>query len=313
MLRRLLRGGGREGDRGFESRIVWIFGSPRSGSTWLLELLGEHEAVVPVNEPLIGWFLGPIVSDLPGVDPEGLRTGDFTLRRLQREKRSQFFSDEFRDAWLPGLGRLIRERLYAEAARYPPRAPLSRSLVAVKEPNGSQSADVLMEALPRSRMVFLLRDGRDVVDSELAASRAGSWVVGEGSGAFRGVPDSGRLDYVVGSAHKWLWRTEVTQAAFEVHDGPKHLVRYEDLRREPQAHMRALLDWLGLPMSDDELSALVERHAFERLPAEDTGPLKFRRAARPGLWRENLTAEEQTAVERIIGPKLRELGYGAAV
>jgi len=29
------------------------------------------------------------------------------------------------------------------------------------------------------------------------------------------------------------------------------------------------------------------------------------------LWRENLTDQEQAAVERSIGPKLRELGYDA--
>src|SRR3712207_8163602 len=38
--------------RRIEPKIVWVLGSPRSGSTWLLRLLGDHGAVVPVNEPL---------------------------------------------------------------------------------------------------------------------------------------------------------------------------------------------------------------------------------------------------------------------
>jgi hypothetical protein len=249
------------------------------------------------------------MSDVPGVDPESLSSEDFTLRRIQRGKPSQFFSDEFRPAWQPGLARLMRERLYAEASRYPSSPPLSRSLVVIKEPNGSQSADVIMQALPRSRLLFLLRDGRDVVDSELAASRKGSWVVGEAAGAYRGVPDSARLDFVVGSAHKWLWRTEVVEAAHREHPGPKYLVRYEDLRREPRTRLREVLDWLGLAMRDAELDSVIARHAFESLPAEETGPLKFRRAATPGLWRQNLTTVEKAALERILGPKLRELGY----
>ena len=36
-------------------------------------------------------------------------------------------------------------------------------------------ADLLLDLFPRSRFVFLLRDGRDVVDSWLAAYRPGSW------------------------------------------------------------------------------------------------------------------------------------------
>ena len=308
MIRRLVN---RRRVRELEPRIVWIFGSPRSGSTWLLRLLGDLDSVVPINEPLIGWYLGPIMSDLPGLDAEALSSENFTLRRLQRSKRSQFFSDEFALIWMAWLGRLIRERLYAEVRAYPAEAPLAKTLVVVKEPNGSQSADMIMEALPRSRLLFLLRDGRDVVDSELAASRKGSWVAAESTGAFRGVPDSERLDFVIQSAHKWVWRTEVVQAAYRDHPAEKHFVRYEDLLRDPEPGLRAILDWLGLSVSDAKLRALVERHAFESLPSEERGPLKFHRAASPGLWRENLTAEEQAAIERIMGPKLRELGYAA--
>ena len=29
----------------------------------------------------------------------------------------------------------------------------------------------------------------------------------------------------------------------------------------------------------------------------------------PGSWRENLSAQERAALEQIMGPKLRELGY----
>src|SRR3954447_19257810 len=79
----------------FESRLVWVFGSPRSGSTWLLQLLGGHDAVVPINEPLIGWYIGPFMSDLPAMDARNLDLSNFTMRRILREKRFSFFADEF--------------------------------------------------------------------------------------------------------------------------------------------------------------------------------------------------------------------------
>jgi hypothetical protein len=292
----------------FESRLVWVFGSPRSGSTWLLALLGEHSAVVPINEPLIGWYLGPFMCDMPAMDARKLDLHNFTLRRIHREKRPAFFADEFSDVWVPGLGRLMRDRFYAHALRYPSKAALADTYVVLKEPNGSQSADVIMRALPRSRLLFLLRDGRDVVDSELAANLAGSWVGREFPGA-AGVTDADRVEFVVQSAKKWLWRTEVVEAAMASHAGPKHLIRYEDLRGDPAEHLRVLFDWLEIEIGEDELGRMIERHSFEELPEESRGPQEFFRAAEPGQWRENLSAEEQAALEEVIGPKLRELGY----
>jgi Sulfotransferase family len=290
-----------------DSQVVWILGSPRSGSTWLLAMLGEHERVVWIDEPLIGWYLGPFVSDVPGVGPSGIESEKCTFPRLQREKRSQFFADEFKDVWLPDLRRLILDRFGAEADRYGGDVPAHERLVVVKEPNGAQAADMILDALPGSRLIFLLRDGRDVVDSHLAAIQPGSWA-GQGSGASA----NGRLAAVSDAAHKWLWRTEIVEAAFSAHQGPKRLVRYEDLLADPLAELRSLLDWLELETPAADLQANVERNAFERLPEESTGPLQFSRAASPGLWRENLSDEEQRLLESIIGDKLAELGYEAA-
>ena len=288
---------------------MWVFGSPRSGSTWLLRVLGDHDSIVPVNEPMLGWYLGPFLSDLPGFGSTALDSRNFTLRQVQDEKPSQFFAGEFEHAWRPALGRMMRERFAAHVQRYPPGNGAERALVLIKEPNGSQSADIIMSALPRARFLFLLRDGRDVVDSDLAAHMPGAWVTKEFPGA-QGLSDAERLPFVVQSARKWLWRTEVTQRAYDAHPGPKLTMRYEDLLADPRAHMRALLDWLALDMPDAELEATLDRHAFENVPAERRGSLEFFRAASPGLWRENLTAEEQAAMEDVIGPKLRELGYG---
>jgi hypothetical protein len=180
--------------------------------------------------------------------------------------------------------------------------------VVIKEPSGSQSADLLLPALPESRLLFLLRDGRDVVDSELAANRKGSWVSSEFPGA-EGLSQEDRLDFVIRSAQKWLWRTEVVESAYRSHPGPKHLVTYEQLLADPVDRLSAVFEWLDLPADDGMVRATLDRHSFASLSDERRGPDKFFRAATPGLWREHLTAEEQSALDRILGRKLRALGY----
>lgn len=309
MWKRLRAAGSlRRGSKSLESRLVWVFGSPRSGSTWLLRLLNGHSSVFTVNEPLIGDHLAPFISERVGVSPADLSVDNFTLPRLRRDVSSYVFATEFEEVWAPLLGELIRERLRAHARRYAPGIRLSKAFIAIKEPNGSQGAEMIMAALPRARLVFLLRDGRDVVDSELAAAAKGAWL-SEIFPMTHGLDEAARMPLAVELAHKWLWRTEVVQATMRAHPGPTHLLRYEDLRSDTVGEMRRILDWLGLDIGERDLADLVEQNSFERIPAEQRGPSRFFRAAQPGLWRRNLSDEEQAAVEGVIGSKLRELGY----
>lgn len=281
--------------RSVERRLVWILGSPRSGSTWLLKMLAEHPRVVPINEPQIGLHLAPFVSDWPGWDPS--EVGDeFTFNRLARKFHIYFFSRQHESVWLPDLRRMICRRISVYGNR--------RSLFAIKEPNGSQAADVILRALPRSHLLFLLRDGRDVVDSELAASVPGSWLSGHGSG-FAGIEDTRRTEFLAQAAHKWVWRTKVVREAFAVHSGPKLQVRYEDLLAAPAEHLARIVTWMGL--DDSDVPAIVARHEFTQ--GGQHGPKEFARAANPGGWRENLRRDEQEVVQALMEPELREFGY----
>lgn len=269
-------------------------------------MLSEHGAVVPIDEPLVGFYLGPFVSDYPGTDPRELDGSNFTWLRMGSGARDHFFAEAFADVWVPGLARMLLERFHAHVTRTGKAGSPLQQHVVIKEPNGSQSADVIMRALPRARLLFLLRDGRDVVDSDLAAYLPGAWISQEFPGLV-GIGDDDRLAFVVNSAHKWLWRTEAVQEAMARHPGPAHLVRYEDLREEPLEAMQRIFDWLGIEATDADIQSWVERNSFERIP--NRGPAEFARLAQPGAWRVNLRPDEQAAVEEVLGPKLRELGY----
>jgi Sulfotransferase family len=218
----------------------------------------------------------------------------------------KFFAAKYADVWVPGLRRLLNDRLRAHLERDSGGKAAGEALLLVKEPNGSQSADVIMRAQPTARLLFLLRDGRDVVDSELASFAVGGWQERHFS-HMQGVTEEERLDFVLRSAYQWLWRTEVVETAFDHHRGPKHLLRYEDLLHEPERHVEELFEWLGLSLEPIDLTAVVDRLRFEKLP--DRGADKFNRSATPGAWRDNLRPEERAAVERILSDKLRELGY----
>ena len=64
----------------------------------------------------------------------------------------------------------IKARLLAHVVANAPAMPPSETTIIVKEPNGSEAADLILGALPHAGVLFLLRDGRDVVDSWAFAS-----------------------------------------------------------------------------------------------------------------------------------------------
>jgi Sulfotransferase family len=311
---------------GFESRLAWIMGSPRTGSTWLLRMLihpailapraptgmrrvvGEGKrplpSIVPVDESYVLNHIAPMRPPPPGGKSA---PGELTLNATRHDHAGYLFADAYADVWRPALRDLVLKRMHAQAVRAEIEFELSDPLVVVKEPNGSHAAGLLMSLLPSSRLIFLLRDGRDVVDSLVASLEERGWR----SKAAGGVSsDADRLAVVRRESRYWLERTAAVQAAYAVHDpGLRFQLRYEDLLRDTAGELGRLLEWLGRPRSDEELEGTVAEHAFEALPKRLTGPGKPRRAATPGLWRQNRSEGEQEIMEEVMGPKLRELGY----
>lgn len=283
-----------------ERDLVWIFGSPRSGSTWLLNMLAADPRVAAVDEPGIGAHLGLTMAGHIGIEPDGASSEHFRLADFREEAGSYFFSPRRADAWRPRLRELILERLRAEVG-----APAGgRRVVVLKEPHGSEAADLLLSTLPASRAIFLLRDGRDVVDSELDAAAAGSWAMEQLPGFRLG----DRSRFIRQRAHMWLWRTEVVERALAAH--PAELgetVRYEELLADPEPILARLASWLGLDHAT--LREAAAATSFEAVPADRRGPGRFIRAAEPGGWRERLSAPERELLEGIVGDKVRALGY----
>lgn len=307
----------------FESRLAWILGSPRTGSTWLLRMLVHPWAlwdrgagvrrtmsagatgpppVVPINESHLPVHLTPLRK------PEGDWISESSSEAFLHNtglvgRPAYFFNDRYADAWRPEVRRLILARFWAQAGR----VGAAGSPVVIKEPNGSHGAPLLMSLLPRARLIFLMRDGRDVVDSQLALRLPGG-ARGEGR---RTITDPAkRRRHIQRNSRLWVQRMDAVASAYERHDPElRYRVRYEDLRSDPFEQVRSLLRWLRVKRTDDQVRAAVDAEAFDAIPAAKKGFGSGLREARPGAWRENLTEDERQVAEEIMGSTLTGLGY----
>ncbi len=282
-----------------ESRLVWIMGSPRSGSTWLVNLLAHDARVVKVDEPLAAAHLG-VRADMLRVSASA--SFDSPLLYDEHSARHDYvFASRYAAAWRPPLRELLLER-FAAQARFD--APDVRDpWVAIKEPHGSEAAPLIFSILPASRLLFLVRDGRDVVDSVLDMALAAD----EGSAT-----EAKRKVVVAEAARAWVKRMDAVDAVFgALPDTQRLLLRYEDMRADPVEDLLGVYRWLGMDVDVERVRTVAGNLAFERIPAEARGPGRFQRAASPGLWRENLTSSEQEVVWDICGASLERFGYSA--
>jgi hypothetical protein len=289
-----------------ENRLAWIFGSSRSGSTWLLKMLSDLEGVVPVDDPHLGHHLGvwrPIpLAWAACEDPPELST----LLEVKAEERGYFFAERHRDAWQEPLRQLIGAGFEAQAAEVGVADPAAAAAFVVKEP-GSHVAPFLTELFPESKVIFLLRDGRDVVDSWLDAYSEGSWAIP--GGAFP-VSEEGRIPLIKWLSAVWAYRSRAVKEAYDSRDPADRIqIRYEDLRDETEAWVTRVCEMIGIDTA--RVPEVVEGHRFEKLPRESRGPRSFTRQARPGGWRDNLSVAEQVAMHEALGDALEEFGYTA--
>jgi hypothetical protein len=126
------------------SRLIFVGGSPRSGTTLIQQLLNYHPAV----------YGGPEFDFVPEIAK--------LFRRMRQSIRSGRIDNLLNEASLAHSYRslivsLLIPKADAEGVRF----------LSEKTPSNVLAFDVLEELLPESRKIFVIRDPRDVVNSML--------------------------------------------------------------------------------------------------------------------------------------------------
>lgn len=270
------------------SRLVWIFCASRSGSTWLYNMLDDMKSYEAWHEPLIGSLLG-----------------DFYKNNSHRGGKHYIFGGD-REDWLKPVRSFILE---AATIKFP--ATLKGKYLAVKEPSSAVGAPIIMEALPESSLIMLLRDPRDVAASSLDAYQKGSWFrerrekAGQAWIAKQFADADENPDVQVKRvSKKYLRQMSKAKEAYDNHEGPKVIVKYEDLVEDTLGVLKRAHDELGIPVDEQDLARVVEKRSWDNIPEEQRGQGKFYRKGQPGSWREDLTAEQVGIVEEITRPLL---------
>lgn len=285
-----------------EASVAFIVGSPRSGTTWLQRLLAEHPAVYTGQEShLFDWFIGPMlrkwhrtIAMFDGHDPsrrDGIGLGAYLN------------TEEFRDLLRP----LIHRTIEASGVGI-------GEVFLEKTPGHSLFLPEIVEMLPESRLIHLVRDPRDVVASLLRASK--SW-------GKTWAPSSAKE-----AAQEWSRHVSAVQRA-KKKLGKKRFfeIRYEDLHRAPAEGLSRLVGFLGLEWTRSAIDESVKINSAEQTRAGKATPLPvfgqlgkgvglvqaepngFVGRARPGGGRVDLSLRQKLTVRQVTRPLADEFGY----
>lgn len=179
-------------------------------------------------------------------------------------------------------------------------------MIVEKCPRNAVRVPYLRAILPEARIIHVVRDGRDTACSLRPGIGGADWQHLKPANWLR----LRELAWAERTAR--LWSEVVTLAEDELTGSGHLLVRYEDLVGDPPAEAARILEFLGLPPSDEVL------RFCDRIQDRVPGSYAARRAdrwdtpdheVRIGRWRTNLTPEEQLAVESLTATARRRLGY----
>lgn len=273
-----------------EKNLVWILGTARSGTTWLLHQLSYNTGTM--DEPFITQQL---TFSVRGITDKIVRVIDQRANKID-----YFFSKRYKNTWLFFLRKLILNRIYAQ---FP---DLSQKII-IKEAMTIGSSDIIQECLPNSKIIILLRDGRDVMDSRLDAILPDSWMTKVGVTPMK--PED-RIETIKFLAMAWVETIEILMKTHHEHKKELQiLVRYEDLRKNTLEELQKIYDFLQIDIKRNELEKIVEKNRFENIPNELKGKGKFTRFASIGKWEENFTEFEKSIINEIMGSTLEKIGY----
>ena len=279
-----------------KERPVFVIGSERSGTTLLMAMLGCHPRLAV---PEVAWYyprFRPYLFTYGDLgDPANFRT---LCHEMAYGLRSPFWGMNvnpatFGDEITARAGALQRSYAGAYAAMFEYYAEHEKKpRWGEKTPYNLFYIGEILEDFPNAQFVFIYRDGRDVSAEFLDASFGPTNLY------------SAALLWRMGQEAVKPWRTRLSADQWIE-------IRYEDLVRDPEQHLRRLCACLR----EDYAGEMLQFHATA--VAKRRGQTKDNRAvAEPvsdkhvGIYRQLLSLRDQRIMAWVAGDTLREYGYG---
>jgi len=274
-----------------EFEPIFVIGCPRSGTTLLSVILDRHSEIAVPPETHFAAHVVPFA--FPDRRRRPSTIGAMRLRAVQDlMERTPLKDLELEPAAVARRlhGRPATPAALLQAVLEEYAGQRRKSKVAEKTPGHELYVDQLAAWFPKARFVWIVRDGRAVVQSQ----RRMHWI----------------------NEPVWQlclhWRRSAIEALrFEnAHPGKIFRIQYEDMLRDPRQALQPLHRFLGIRLEPQQLEP---QGSSDVIPAYENGwKLKASKAidvARCEAWRKEITRSERFVMNCLMGRHLSMFGY----
>ncbi len=277
--------------------MLFLICSERSGSNLIRAMLDAHPRIA-APQPL--HFLRDVIARADAL-PFGARdaaAAEVMRAQLARSIGKQFAPDDAArivaraEAAEPFTPREILRAVYGGVAEV-----TGADLLMIKENELQNAAAQIIDAFPDAQFLFQVRDPRDYLASALALKE------GRFGNKFGGFRNAMRL-----------W-SEDQQFGLRMlgHFGPERVFfqRYEDLVANPEAVLRQVCAFAGLPFAPE----MLRHHEASGVQEFSTRKAAWENLSRPVMadnfnkYRQSLSARQIAGVEAALGPLMDRFGY----
>lgn len=284
---------------------LFIGGSGRCGSTWLLDVLLNHPKTIGI--PAESRLFQFLFSDLRRNFFDIIRNRSYfqiiskrILREYENSARTNQGISRFieRDDLLNVIKRNSYRKLskkesikiFADAIFnncFMKNKGNKDDLFVEKTPGNIFYVNKILDMYPESKFIEIVRDGRDVLLSFEKRTKKENWNQNEKKRRIK------------------LWKNSISKG-LEFRSNKKYsdrilLVKYEDLVNDKENQIKRIFDFVNLKYDNKLLNKIIKQS--ERVVN------KTYYKSRPGCWKENLSKEDLKLFENIAGRELSIIDY----
>jgi hypothetical protein len=276
-----------------ERQIFFVGGAPRSGTTWLQQIIDQHPRASCRGEGLFAKEMLPLFDDC------------MAKRRASLDAKNKAVFSHMQGYPLPGRGESQFLAATAILLALHQQAQGKDCLAyGEKTPENVFAFPQFKQVFPRAKLIAIVRDPRDLLTSawHFFQSRSDS-----------DQSDKAKRDFVQAALPSIGQGMKAVLNHRQADPGSCRIVTYEALHKDPIPHMADVFRFLGLAATDEIVTACVEATRFDKMAggraAGNGANGSFLRKGVVGDWRSTLSSAMNDMILEELGWAFPHFGW----
>lgn len=275
----------------------FIMGTPKSGTTWIQQMLDAHPLIHCSGE---GHFVKGLYTNLENMLSH--YNDNFLQTVIKDVYQGNGYYTPLTRSDLNYAASILCCLLFA-------KRPIADNVQCIgdKTPIYTTQIQSLKHMFPNAKFIHIIRDGRDVLIS---------WIKHNARMRGRDIPTQGSELYIKemeDAVNRWKTQIQTARQTAKAFPDDYLEIRYEACKSDPKATLHAMLSFLNLPLDPADIKHCIDTTDFAKLSggrkAGEESNTSFYRKGIVGDWKQTFNQQTEQRFMELAGDMLKELDY----